>query len=184
MDLPPFSTFLAEHRVPVLRYLTAAVGPDEAADCFQETFIAALRAYPRLAPGSNLSAWVFTIAHRKVVDAARARSRRPVPVGVGAGAGTSADGHGHGEGPGHHDGHGDGLTGLAASAPPDLPPSADDPVWSAVRALPPKQRTAVVHRIVADRPYAEIAEVLGCSEDAARQSVSAGLRRLREELHR
>lgn len=161
MDLPPFSTFFEEHRVPVLRYLVAAVGHDEAADCFQETFLAALRAYDRLEPGSNPTAWVFTIAHRKVVDWARARARRPVPVGAGAG----------GEAP-------------EPAAPPDPMPATDGPLWAAVRALPPKQRTAVVHRIVGDRPYQEIAAVLGCSEDAARQNVSTGLRRLREELAR
>jgi DNA-directed RNA polymerase specialized sigma24 family protein len=160
VSLPPFSTFLEEHRVPVLRYLTAAVGPHDAADCFQETFLAALRAYPRLTPDSNLTAWVFTIAHRKVIDAARARSRRPVPVGVG------------------------GVGEREPAAPPDPLPATDGPVWAAVRSLPPKQRTAVVHRIVGDRSYAEIAAVLGCSEDAARQSVSTGLRRLREELAR
>ena len=43
--------------------------------------IAALRAYPSLRHGDNLGGWLFTIAHRKVIDAARARDRRPVPVG-------------------------------------------------------------------------------------------------------
>ena len=62
------------------RYLVAAVGSSDAEDCFQETFIAALRAYPRLRAGSNLRAWVLTIAHRKALDAHRARSRRAVPV--------------------------------------------------------------------------------------------------------
>jgi RNA polymerase sigma factor (sigma-70 family) len=60
--------------------------------------------------------------------------------------------------------------------------SGDGVVWAAVRALPPKQRSAVVQRFLLDRPYAEIAETLECSEDAARQSVRAGLQRLRREL--
>jgi DNA-directed RNA polymerase specialized sigma24 family protein len=51
-----------------------------------------------------------------------------------------------------------------------------------VRALPPKQRTAVVQRYLLDRPYAEVAAVVGCSEDAARQNVRAGLARLRAAL--
>jgi RNA polymerase sigma factor (sigma-70 family) len=59
---------------------------------------------------------------------------------------------------------------------------ADAELWAAVRALPPKQRTAVVQRHLLDRPYAEVAEVIGCSEAAARQSVRAGLARLRQEL--
>ena len=58
----------------------------------------------------------------------------------------------------------------------------DDELWDAVRRLPPKQRSAVVQRYLLDRPYAEVAETLGCSEDAARQNVRAGLQRLRQEV--
>jgi DNA-directed RNA polymerase specialized sigma24 family protein len=53
-----------------------------------------------------------------------------------------------------------------------------------VRALPAKQRTAVVHRFVLDLAYAEIGTRMGISEEAARQNVSAGLRRLRREVAR
>ena len=58
----------------------------------------------------------------------------------------------------------------------------DDELWSMVAALPDKQRHAVVLRFVGDLPYAEIAELAGTSEAAARQNVRAGLTRLREEL--
>src|SRR6478672_9632183 len=80
-DLPPFQRFLEEHRDAVWRFLAASVGPHEADDCFQETFIAALRAYPRLRADSNLRGWVRTIAHRKALDSHRARTRRALPVG-------------------------------------------------------------------------------------------------------
>jgi RNA polymerase sigma-70 factor (ECF subfamily) len=46
--------------------------------------------------------------------------------------------------------------------------------------LPPKERVAVVLRYGFDLPYAQIAGALGSSEDAARQAVSSGVRRLRE----
>ena len=62
------------------RLLVSIVGPADAEDCFQETFIAALRAYPRLRPDSNLRSWVLTIAHRKALDVHRARARRALPV--------------------------------------------------------------------------------------------------------
>ena len=77
---PPFQRFLDAHRGPVWRLLVATVGPDDAEDCFQETFMAALRAYPGLREDSNLRAWVLTIAHRKAMDVHRARARRPLPV--------------------------------------------------------------------------------------------------------
>jgi RNA polymerase sigma factor (sigma-70 family) len=55
----------------------------------------------------------------------------------------------------------------------------DDELWEAVRRLPPRQRVAVVHRHVLDRPYAEIAELMGSTEQAARANVYQGLERLR-----
>jgi DNA-directed RNA polymerase specialized sigma24 family protein len=50
-----------------------------------------------------------------------------------------------------------------------------------VRALPAKQRTAVFCRAVLGMPYAELAELLDSSEEAARRNVFEGLKRLREE---
>ena len=41
-------------------------------------------------------------------------------------------------------------------------------------------RIAVVHRHVLDRPYPEIAELMGSSEEAARANVSQGIKKLRE----
>jgi len=76
----PFQRFLDEHRSPVLAYLRAIVGPDDADDCFQETFIAALRAYQDM-DGRHPRAWVMTIARRKAIDHHRARARRPEPRG-------------------------------------------------------------------------------------------------------
>ncbi len=77
-DRVPFQSFLDEHRQPVLSFLRAMVGPHDAEDCFQETFMAALRAYDRM-DGRHPRAWVMTIARRKAIDHHRARARRPEP---------------------------------------------------------------------------------------------------------
>jgi RNA polymerase sigma factor (sigma-70 family) len=74
----PFQRFLDEHRAPVLAFLRAMVGPVDADDCFQETFMAALRNYESL-DGANPRAWVMTIARNKAIDHHRARARRAVP---------------------------------------------------------------------------------------------------------
>ena len=63
VSLPPFQAFLDAQRETVFRYLVAMIGPNDAEDVFQETFISALRAYPRLRPDSNLRAWALTIAN-------------------------------------------------------------------------------------------------------------------------
>ena len=154
-ELPPFQRFLDAHRDVVWRFLVSSVGPIEAEDCFQETFIAALRAYPRLRADSNPRAWVLTIAHRKSLDAHRARARRATPVEDPAAA--------------------DGRSASALSAP-----ERDETLWSAVDELPARQRSAVVLRYVADLPHREIAATIGCSEEAARRSLHEGLSKLRK----
>jgi RNA polymerase sigma factor (sigma-70 family) len=78
--LPPFQNLLDEHAGVVMATLRGAVGRAEAEDCFQETFLAALRAYPNLRDGRNLRGWLLTIAHRKAIDHHRANGRRPLPV--------------------------------------------------------------------------------------------------------
>jgi RNA polymerase sigma factor (sigma-70 family) len=78
--LPPFQNLLDEHAASVMGVLRGAVGRADAEDCFQETFLAALRAYPKLSDASNLRGWLLTIAHRKAIDHHRANGRRPLPV--------------------------------------------------------------------------------------------------------
>jgi RNA polymerase sigma factor (sigma-70 family) len=80
VDLPPFQRLLDAHGADLHRFCIAQAGPHNGPDCFQETVIAALRAYPDLRDGSRLRGWLFTIAHRKVIDHHRATARRPVPV--------------------------------------------------------------------------------------------------------
>jgi RNA polymerase sigma factor (sigma-70 family) len=157
--LPPFQELLDAHGRDVLGFLVASVGPHDAEDCFQETFIAALRAYPKLKHAGNLRSWLLTIAHRKAIDHHRAGARRALPSGsaeeVGGGLGAedrSLDSVGGGE------------------------------VWQLVSVLPPKQRSAVVLRFATDMAYAQIGEMLDTSEEAARRNVHEGLKKLRGEL--
>jgi len=79
-DLPPFQILIDEHAADVMAVLRGAVGRSDADDCFQETFLSALRAYPKLEDTSNLRGWLLTIASRKAVDHHRANGRRPLSV--------------------------------------------------------------------------------------------------------
>lgn len=78
--MPPFQILLDEHSADVMAVLRGAVGRTDADDCFQETFLSALRAYPKLHDATNLRGWLMTIAHRKAIDHHRANGRRPLPV--------------------------------------------------------------------------------------------------------
>jgi DNA-directed RNA polymerase specialized sigma24 family protein len=51
-----------------------------------------------------------------------------------------------------------------------------------MRSLPSEQRHAVLARVVDERPYAEIAAQMSCSELVARQRVSRGLKNLRSHI--
>jgi RNA polymerase sigma factor (sigma-70 family) len=153
VQLPPFERLVDAHAAELHRFLVGLVGPTEAEDCLQETFMSALRAYPRLRHADHLRAWLYTIAQRKATDAIRRSARRPTRD----------------------------LDGIEPAAPAagELP---DDGLWRSVRGLPAKQRAAIVHRFVLDLAYADIGLRMGTSEEAARQNVSAGLRRLRREV--
>src|SRR6058998_4368219 len=72
---PPFEEVVAEYGPTVLRVCRAVLGPADAEDAWSETFLAALRAYPRLRANSNVEAWLVTIAHRKALDHLRASRR-------------------------------------------------------------------------------------------------------------
>src|SRR5437588_188036 len=149
--LPPFQRLLDDYANDVFHFLVAQVGMPDADDCFQETFIAALRSYPTLRDAANLRGWLLTIARRKAIDSRRAASKRPLLMDP-----------------------------LPEHGEPDRR-EIDEGVWDSVRALPPKQRQAVLLRYAADHTFRDIAQSLSISEDAARQNVHAGLIKLRKE---
>jgi RNA polymerase sigma factor (sigma-70 family) len=136
----------------VLRFCAAQVGRERAEDCFQETMLAALRAYGQLRDPQAIRPWLFSIAARKAVDAHRAHGRAPQPT--------------------------DAVDTLAVAEDTAL---RDEALWEQVRALPDKQRQAVTLRYRADLTHAEIAEVMQTTEPAARRNVFEGLRRLRKD---
>jgi RNA polymerase sigma factor (sigma-70 family) len=149
--LEPFEVVVRRHGPTVLRVCRAVLGPDVADDAWSETFLAALRAYPALPPGSNVEAWLVTIAHRKAVDQLRAAARRAVPVAELPDAPTALG----------------------------LPGAADGELWAALAALPEKQRQTVAYHHLAGLPYAEIAALVGGTPEAARRAAADGIAALR-----
>jgi len=61
-----------------------------------------------------------------------------------------------------------------------VPGARDGDLWQAVGALPEKQRQAVAYHYVAGLAYAEIAEILGGTADAARRAAADGVKNLRK----
>jgi len=150
VSLPPFDDVVTEHGRTVLRVCRALLPLQDAEDAAADALLAAMQAYPRLRPDSDVKAWLVTIAHRKTLDILRRRARHAVPVA---------------EVPEH-----------ATGTEPRVP---DQSLWDAVRKLPAGQRRAVAYHYVADLPYAEIAALMGTTEAAARRSAADGIKTLR-----
>ena len=142
---------MEQHGPMVLRVCRAVLGPDAADDAWSETFLAAMRAYPELPPGSNVEAWLVTIAHRKAIDQVRAVARRAVPTAELPERPTRKG----------------------------VPGGWEADLWDALRALPPKQRAAVAYHHLAGLPYAEVAAILGGTAAAARRAAADGVAALR-----
>ncbi|WP_104110926.1 RNA polymerase sigma factor [Arthrobacter sp. N199823] len=181
--LPPFEVLITHHGAAVLRVCRALVGPTDADDVWQETFLAALRVYPSTGSVRNREAWLVTIARNKAMDHHRKAARLPLPDG-GPGSGEQGlgaltvgehgvDEHGAGE-----TGHGGGDV-VVRSVEAGETAAA---VWAALATLTPMQREAVVYHHLAGLRYAEVAGILGNSEAAARRAAADGMRALRALL--
>lgn len=149
MSREPFEHVVAEHGAAVLRACRAIAGLDAADDAWSETFLAALRGYPALRPGSNVRAWLMTIARNKSIDQLRSK-RHEVPI-----------------------------DGVAEPATPDPGPGDTAELGDAIAVLPTKQRDAIVFHYIGGLSYAEVAVLLGNSEAAARRAAADGMKRLR-----
>src|SRR5574341_1059454 len=151
MRRQPFEAIVAAYGPTVLRVCRAVLGPEAADDAWSETFLAAMRAYPDLRPGSDVEAWLVTIAHRKAIDQLRAQSRRAVPTG-------------------------DPPERPSAGA---VPGGWESDLWAALKELPLKQRETVAYHYLAGLPYAEVAKVVGGTPEAARRAAADGIATLR-----
>lgn len=164
-----FDAAVVRHGPAVLRVCRAVLGAGtDADDAWSETFLSALRAWPELPEETNVEAWLVRVAHRRAVDLVRRSARAAVPAG---GADDLAvldawarEGSAWGTRTGNDDEVGDGA------------------IWAAVATLPTRQRLCVAYRYLGGLAYAEIAEITGGSEAAARRAAADGVAALRRAL--
>jgi RNA polymerase sigma-70 factor (ECF subfamily) len=139
--------------------LHGAVEPDDLAS---ETFLGVFTGLAGFSGDEGaLRAWVFTIAHRRLVDDWRRRSRRPQV------AGELAD-----------------LTGLVGGDVEDdvLVRSGAADVHRLCGELPDDQRAVLLLRILADLTVEQVAQVMGRSTASIKALQRRGLRTLRAQM--
>ncbi|MEA2466290.1 MAG: hypothetical protein QOJ57_416 [Thermoleophilaceae bacterium] len=164
-DAPAFELFYRRYREVLLAYCVQRVpSPELAADLMAESFTAALIAVHegnRPLPDVPV-AWLFTIAHRKLIDSHRrgrvedeARRRLELePLSI-----DDAD-----------------IARIEEIA------CRTDVATELALALPSDQFEALRARVLEERSYPDIARELRCSEAVVRKRVSRALRALRIRL--
>jgi RNA polymerase sigma-70 factor (ECF subfamily) len=159
----------------VVGYLRARVG-DEAEDLASETWLAVARALPTFSGDETaFRSWVFTIAHRRLVDHHRAAARRPRTRTLTP---TEPDGGPGRETPVELPGTDDPAAEVTAAL------ASDEAVRRIVALLPPDQAEIILLRVVAGLPVDEVATVTGRRPGTVRVLQHRALRRLANRLPR
>jgi RNA polymerase sigma-70 factor, ECF subfamily len=159
----PFEQIMQGHQREILRYLLRVSGNGaDAADLFQETWLRAYRAYPRLEPESEVRPWLYAIAVNLCRNRARDGARRARVIVAVDEKNPSPDRLGKA-----HRGFSE-NEGYAAVRMREL-----------IASLPPKQREALHLRCFAGLDYEEMAAAMDCSEQSARANVSHAIRKIR-----
>jgi RNA polymerase sigma-70 factor (sigma-E family) len=152
-----FDEFFADHYAPVLRALALATGDRGLAeDATQEAFARAVRKWAKVREMERPVGWVYVVAMNVARRSLRRRGREQEVV---AEATVVVAEH-------------DVVGGVVARVV----------LRDAVRALPARQRAALVLRYLADLSVVDTASAMGCSPGTVKSSVHAALAALRIDL--
>jgi len=151
-----------EHAPAVLGYLRARRAPDPE-DVLGEVFLQLARDLPRFEGDAGaFRAWVFTVAHNRLLDDLRKRRRRPQTEG----------GHAlHELDGGVGDVEEEALTTLR-----------EQQIAEIIARLSPDQQTVVLLRVIADLTVEQVARVIGKRPGAVKALQRRGLAALAAEL--
>jgi len=157
-----FEELMREHEKEIYRFTYRMTGNrEDAADVLQDTFFRAFRALPRLPEKANHRAWLYRIASRSAMNLARAKKvRRALPLDQALHLAES---------------NGD-LENLVETR------RLVGRLGDIVRALPVRQRIALLQRKCQELSYREIAATLDCSEQSARAHVYQAMTKIRRGL--
>jgi RNA polymerase sigma-70 factor (ECF subfamily) len=170
-DAEAFERLLLRYRGGVYRLAIRMLGdPVEAEDVAQEVFLTAWRHLPELTDPAAVRTWLFRIAHRQCLGLFRTRrSRRTEPTDAFPDSAVIAVG---------------GAAPVGWFDPPRVAEAGAGvrALGVAVAGLSPPQRAVWVLAEVEGLPFAEIAQVVGTTEQAVRGRLSRARARLAEVM--
>lgn len=150
---------------------------DRAAELTQDTFVRVYQGLREFREESSARTWIFSIARNLYLNARRhdraaKRKRTEIPLDELRPSGE------------------EGAPPAAALPDPSAPDPLDDALqgerreglWRAVDGLPPRMRQCVRLRVAQERPYQEIADLLGVSIDTVKSQLHQAKGRLRQVL--
>jgi RNA polymerase sigma-70 factor, ECF subfamily len=169
-DTDAFQRLVERHQALVIGTVGRMLGSNsDVEDVAQQVFIRVWKSAARYRPTAKFTTWLLTITRNLVFNEARRRKRHP---------GDVLDVH-----------EGEEAVALADSAgrKPDEQLLQDElqlAVEAAIRALPEKQRMAVILRRYEEKSYEEIGQVLGLSIAAVKSLLFRARTELRVALNR
>ena len=153
-----FSVLYDRYVQSIYRYLYYRVGSaPEAEDLTSQTFLSALEALPRYQHQGNFAAWLFRIAHGKMIDYVR-RQQKQLP-----------------------------LKDAYLSEANDLLAEIADAdeiaqLWVLIHKLEDGEQELIRLRYTAGLPFAQVAAVLGSNENTVKKSLYRVVARLQSQL--
>lgn len=175
-DHDAFELLLDRYRQPLFGFLFRYLGRhDKADDVFQDVFLDVIRARRQYRAELKFSAWLFRIGRNRAVDRLRRDALREL---------ASLDDPMEVEG-----GDGDCLVGRVACAQPDPERVAMErerarALEAAMGSLPPEQREVLWLKEQSGLSLAEVAQVVGVSENTVKSRLRYALEKIRAELGR
>jgi RNA polymerase sigma-70 factor, ECF subfamily len=171
---------LEQHRVELTAFCGSMLGPSEAEDAVQETFLRAWLNIDRFEGRSSLLAWCYAIARNVCLDMLSARTRRAWPIDLRPGVELTA---GHADTPIATTSVAPMVNGrVVADAGPEGAAIARETLRrafvAALQHLTPKQRAVLILREGLRWQASEVAELLETSV----ASVNSALQRARATL--
>jgi RNA polymerase sigma-70 factor (ECF subfamily) len=169
-DAAAFETLYGRHKGGLFRLVLRSVRTrGEAEEIFQEIWMRAVQARSRYQPTAKFGTWLYTIAHRRLIDYWRAKGLATVPLDI-----------------------------EPDDDAPSMQETAADPSWEphetavaeqtrtrlvdAIAALPLVQREAFLLHAEGGLTVAEIAVAMGSNEEAAKSRLRYAMNKLREAV--